>query len=147
METKFCPRCRTVKPVGDFYKSRTQSSGYGVYCIQCEREKDREYRKTEKGKARGVRMHQQRKAQNAVRYRARHYVSHAIQKGYLIPAKECRCAVCGNEAEQYHHAEFQLFQDADGFWGWVVGNKTFLATLAYRMSALQSAQRFINENK
>lgn len=47
----------------------------------------------------------------------------------------------------HRQVKFQLFQDADGFWGWVVGNKTMLATFAYRMSALQSAQRYIKEGK
>ena len=33
--TKHCPRCETVKPLSEFYKSKSTTHGYQVYCKTC----------------------------------------------------------------------------------------------------------------
>jgi hypothetical protein len=33
--TKHCPRCETVKPLSEFYKSKSTTHGYQVYCKPC----------------------------------------------------------------------------------------------------------------
>lgn len=46
METKFCPRCKTTKPIGDFYLNRGRSDGLSGYCVNCQRvaETDRKHK-------------------------------------------------------------------------------------------------------
>lgn len=36
METKRCPRCQTVKSVGQFYRNKARKDGVGVYCAECQ---------------------------------------------------------------------------------------------------------------
>lgn len=52
-----------------------------------------------------------------------------------------------NENLKFQGVKFQLFQDADGFWGWVVGAHTMTASFSSRISALRTAQRHIQESE
>lgn len=45
-ETKRCPKCKLVKPVGDFGKNKAASTGLKCYCMFCEKNSCRDrYRK------------------------------------------------------------------------------------------------------
>ena len=35
MKTKACSRCRTKKPVGEFYKNKAQPGGLSYWCKEC----------------------------------------------------------------------------------------------------------------
>jgi hypothetical protein len=35
MEIKKCSKCKKIKPLEDFYKNKSDSSGYGAYCKEC----------------------------------------------------------------------------------------------------------------
>lgn len=48
------------------------------------------------------------------------------------------------ETLTHRRIKFHLAQDADGFWGWAVGNHCMANFFAYRSTALMSAQRFID---
>jgi len=44
----------------------------------------------------------------------------------------------------YRRTAITLYQEPDGHWGWIIGDRTLLATFAQRGSALRSAQRHID---
>lgn len=41
---KKCPRCQITKTEKDFWKSSRNNDGYQVYCIDCQKEKDKKQR-------------------------------------------------------------------------------------------------------
>jgi hypothetical protein len=47
----------------------------------------------------------------------------------------------------YRRTEITLYQDNAGFWGWVIGKETMIATFAYADSAFSSAKRHIDSRK
>lgn len=47
----------------------------------------------------------------------------------------------------YRRTEIVLFQDNAGFWGWIIGNETMIATFAYADSAFGSAKRHIDSKR
>ena len=49
-----------------------------------------------------------------------------------------------NETVMYRRTAITLYQEPDGHWGWIIGDRTLLATFAQRGSALRSAQRHID---
>ncbi len=51
------------------------------------------------------------------------------------------------ENMKFQGVKFQLFQDADGFWGWVVGTHTMTPSFTSRIIALQTAQKHIRNSK
>lgn len=51
------------------------------------------------------------------------------------------------ETLTYRKTTFQLAQDAQGFWGWAVGNHVMANFFAYRTTALRSAQKHIDDLK
>ena len=51
------------------------------------------------------------------------------------------------EIVTYRRTSITLYQDAAGYWGWVIGNDTMIATFAYADSAFSSAKRHIDQNK
>ena len=51
------------------------------------------------------------------------------------------------EKVTYRRTSITLYQDNDGFWGWVIGNDTLIPTLKYRDIAFGSAKRHVDESK
>lgn len=51
MDSKSCSRCKCVKSVKDFYKSKNERLGVSSQCKECHLELKRAYRNTKKGKA------------------------------------------------------------------------------------------------
>ena len=63
IQTKYCPKCKQIKPTTEFHKNRSSKDGYQGYCIICTRiysqkptikvssqKAKRKYKKTDKGK-------------------------------------------------------------------------------------------------
>ncbi len=48
---------------------------------------------------------------------------------------------------KFQQVAFQLFRDAEGFWGWTVGTHTMSASFTSRIIALQTAQKHIRQTK
>lgn len=48
--SKRCSKCKQTKPLIEFYKNRTVKDGYRYDCKVCKAERQRQYRKTDKGK-------------------------------------------------------------------------------------------------
>ena len=48
---KRCTSCRQIKPVTEFYKNRSTSSGYACWCKECDRSKKKPYYRSEKARA------------------------------------------------------------------------------------------------
>ena len=44
MTTKYCPKCKTWKPVRDFYKNRSMVDGYQTWCKPCFKQMNAESR-------------------------------------------------------------------------------------------------------
>ena len=42
---KECPRCHQILPESSFHKDKSKKDGLRSYCIQCQREYNREYKK------------------------------------------------------------------------------------------------------
>ena len=56
METKICPKCREEKPLGEFYKDVSQSSGRATYCKKCSLIAAKEWREKNKERAKETRQ-------------------------------------------------------------------------------------------
>jgi hypothetical protein len=63
VESKLCKRCNTVKPLTDFYKSKSAKDGRQHHCAECNREKTREYNKLNPGRAKA---YQEKKLSNPI---------------------------------------------------------------------------------
>lgn len=48
---KFCPRCKTVKPRCEWGRNRSRPDGLDWCCRKCARERKREWKKSNPGKA------------------------------------------------------------------------------------------------
>lgn len=51
------------------------------------------------------------------------------------------------ETVTYRRTTVTLAQDAQGFWGWAIGNAVMMPMFAYRDSAFGSAKRHIDATK
>lgn len=49
-QTKYCPRCKQIKPVSQFHKNKSRHDGYVGYCIFCANQYLRKYMKSEEQK-------------------------------------------------------------------------------------------------
>lgn len=114
--SKWCPHCKTNKPVAEFYKNRSRYDGLAGWCKEGYREYHRVYAKSEQCKAAARkyrRSEQGKKTQNnssrlcrkayPAQCKARNAVNHAIRAGKLPPIKLLECVYCGEQAEYYHH--------------------------------------------
>lgn len=41
MDTKFCPKCATTKPISEYYNNRGRADGLSAYCRACQQEDGR----------------------------------------------------------------------------------------------------------
>jgi len=89
---KICSKCKQTKPLTEYYKGQYQ-------CKTCCNKHQKEYRKTEKGKARQRRYHYP----YPERIKAKNFVNHAIRDGKLSRPDVKLCWYCTKPAQQYHH--------------------------------------------
>ena len=105
--TKRCPKCKTIKPVSEFYRKTRSKDGYQFLCKICHREEvrvsSRKYGRTLSGKI----TQKHRREKDVEKCAARTAVSNAIRLGNLSKASDCICHKCPNQAYQYHHWSYE----------------------------------------
>jgi hypothetical protein len=102
VQMKTCPRCNIEKPISEFFRDSTKSSGRSSHCKACKRiYMQRRYREnvesiTHKCRAR----RQMTPVQNSAVCKA----GYAIRSGKLKP---CPCETCGSTTNiQAHHDDY-----------------------------------------
>ena len=118
ISSKECFKCKTVKPLEDFYKHQMMADGHLNKCKSCTksdvaehrtknleriREYDRERAKTPERKATGVLLNKIWRREDPRRQRGHNAVTRAIKKGLLVRAPCCRC---GAERSLAHHEDY-----------------------------------------
>lgn len=98
---KWCPTCRSRRPVGEFSRDRTRKDGLQSQCRRCCREKTRaHYRRN----ATSVRAATARHARtNAIQREAHLEVQRAVRHGEVVPGP---CEACGAERAEAHHDDY-----------------------------------------
>lgn len=82
---KSCPKCLTIKPLTDFYKSKDRRRGLSTYCIQCDKDIQKSrYSAENVDKNRSLRLE-----------RIYGLDSHSYQQ--IIDSQGGRCAICDND--------------------------------------------------
>jgi hypothetical protein len=66
-QVKVCTKCKTEKPLTDFYKAKQNRDGRKSWCKTCEIEYSRQYQKTPKGKEVAKRYAQSEKGKKRMR--------------------------------------------------------------------------------
>lgn len=115
---KECFKCKSVKPLDEFYKHSKMADGHLNKCKDCTkndvskhrsenlekiRAYDRERGKTPKRIKLSTEVTKAWRKEDARRVRAHNAVARAIRKGILI---RCSCERCGNEKSVAHHEDY-----------------------------------------
>lgn len=116
---KECSRCKTIKPLTEYYTRKDGWDGYQVWCKACmielsraktleNSEKSQEYWKRYRESHREVAIQRNReyRAKHKDRVRVALKLQWAIQSGKMPPAKELTCKACGKPAQDYHHPDY-----------------------------------------
>jgi hypothetical protein len=116
---KECFKCKTIKPLNEFYKHKEMADGHLNKCKECTKndvtnhrlvniERIRAYDRN-RSKTNPVRrkiaqqISQAWREEDSRRGRAHNMVSYAIKKGTLI---RCPCVRCGAEKTYAHHEDY-----------------------------------------
>ena len=113
---KVCVKCGKEKSITDFYVHQGMLSGRLNYCKECVKERvrnhshtehsrriNKEWLKTEKGKAKLKRHTQRYRRLNPEKYKAHMVVNNALRCGKLIKQL---CEVCGSKEVENHHNDY-----------------------------------------
>jgi len=115
---KTCFKCKTEKPLGEFYRHPQMKDGRLNKCKECTKrdvssnyEDRREYyaeyerKRFQQPKRKAAAMEYQRKRRDAnpEKYRASYLTSNAVRDGRLIKQP---CEVCGEKKAQAHHDDY-----------------------------------------
>lgn len=115
---KECFKCKSVKPLDEFYKHSKMADGHLNKCKDCTkndvskhrsenlekiRAYDRERGKTPKRINLSAEVTKAWRKEDTRRVRAHNAVARAIRKGSLI---RCSCERCGNEKSVAHHEDY-----------------------------------------
>jgi hypothetical protein len=118
ISSKECFKCKTVKPLEDFYKHSMMADGRFNKCKTCTksdvlehrnknleriREYDRERGKKPERRASSAAISQAWRREDPRRQRAHNAVTRAIKKERLVRAPCCRC---GSERSLAHHEDY-----------------------------------------
>lgn len=106
-----CPDCKTEKPLTEFYRAKTRTSGYQNICKQCASERNKQYRKNrtpeqiekQRKQSNKSSRKQNRKKTNSIKRMAHTYVRLAIMTGQLSKQP---CEKCGAENAIAHHDNY-----------------------------------------
>jgi hypothetical protein len=116
--SKECFKCKTVKPLEDFYKHESMADGHLNKCKECTkndanehrlrnlekiREYDRERAKRPERIKRNLEVNKRWRQEDKRRGKAHHAVAYALKKGTLIPLP---CEWCGDEKSLAHHEDY-----------------------------------------
>lgn len=93
---KTCPRCQQLKPMTEYSKGKSSSTGYQTYCKPCMSARHDEYRR--KNLAKIAEKQRERYAKNPERYRfydmKTHYGITKDQYDKMLAAQNGRCLIC-----------------------------------------------------
>lgn len=118
--TRKCSKCKQIKQLPKFYKSKNRKYGYGYVCKVCEQVRIKKYQQTKHGKDmcnKGVRKYNKttkgkaNKKQSNITYRNRYpnrikanrTINHAIRADKLTQPTLLKCNYCSEKAKEYHH--------------------------------------------
>jgi hypothetical protein len=116
--TKQCFKCKTIKPLEDFYKHPQMADGRVNKCKECNkndvtshrnknlekvRAYDRERNKISKRIKMQVEVTRAWRAEDSRRSVAHSAVAKAIRKGFLV---RMPCIKCGKEKSEAHHEDY-----------------------------------------
>lgn len=100
MEMKTCSVCKKHKQLTDYFKDKSQPSGYMYRCKKCDMKKSTNYQRES-----GYNRKPKRLNTNSKR-RAKSKVANAVKRGVLPRASELSCSDCGGKANHYHHESY-----------------------------------------
>ncbi|HUT00137.1 MAG TPA: hypothetical protein VMY59_07470 [Candidatus Thermoplasmatota archaeon] len=116
MKTKQCCRCKIVKELSNFHKSKRTKDGVQTMCKSCNKEYQkvyiRKYRQTKTGKEIANRychsdkgLYKSRKAyeKNKTKKIASASVRGKVKRGLIPHPSTLKCSNCTNRAREYHH--------------------------------------------
>ena len=115
MKAKKCSVCKKEKPISEFHRNSSSKDGIRSNCKDCykewriknisnERERNRVYYQSEKGKKRLSKY----KSENCHKLRAKYIIKNDIKKGKIKRASSLKCYHCGKQAEDYHHPNYDF---------------------------------------
>lgn len=123
---KNCFKCKTIKPLNEFYKQNAMADGYLNKCKECTKNDATIYRNKNLEKIRAYDMARSKEPQRAKmaaevnrawraedhrRSRAHNAVARAIKKGLLVFSP---CIKCGEKKSVAHHEDYD--QPLDVVW-------------------------------
>jgi hypothetical protein len=94
---KRCPKCETIKLLGDFWLDRRQKDGFSVSCRGCLRVDPERRRLSER------RNYKKRRERYYEQIRARQLLADALHAGKMQRPKHCED--CGTEGKVHGHHE------------------------------------------
>lgn len=115
---KECFKCKTIKPLEDFYKHPKMADGHVNKCKECNkndvttnrnknlekiRAYDRERAKIPERIKANVEVNRAWRAEDNRRVKAHNAVARAIKKGVLV---RCSCVRCGEQKSLAHHEDY-----------------------------------------
>lgn len=98
---RICNICKNEFPITNFYRDKSQSTGYMHRCKECDKKKSAKWQRES-----GYDKSQKRSHTNPHR-KAKGVVRHAVKTGKLPPIKTRVCVICHNVAEEYHHWSYE----------------------------------------
>jgi hypothetical protein len=119
--TKQCVKCNILKSISEFFRDKSRWDGFSPYCKDCRRIEQKEYREKNKDRLsnysiayqkseKGKRVHAKSVAAWQEKNRRKRdvhvFINNAIARGLLPRVKSKSCVVCGNQAQEYHHEDY-----------------------------------------
>ena len=134
MDEKKCPRCGETKPLSEFSKNKSRSDGHAHYCKSCayaatkqwvsenndkrkESKRNAYWKNPDRERSIAARRRRENPETNrkaCARYNDAHperrnavnVVNRAVAAGDICPPTNLKCAACGMQAKDYHHASY-----------------------------------------
>lgn len=118
IHSKECFKCKTVKPLTEFYRHAAMADGHVNKCKECNRQDVRSnraskleyYREYDKMRAKqphrvklALEVNRQWRSEDKRRVQCHNAVARAIKKGELVPQN---CERCGDEKTVAHHEDY-----------------------------------------
>jgi len=107
MKNKHCRKCKRLEPevvlhVNSKRLKKDGTMGYSYSCRECESERCRAYRKTEKGKEVWRNLIRRQYANHRLETRARQNLNYHIRKGHITRPNVCENCLTEKKTEGHH---------------------------------------------